>query len=34
MDALDDRRAVVTILPAEPYAVPAGQFAAEHVPLF
>ena len=34
MEALDARCAVVTIHPTKPSAVPAGQFAAEHAPLF
>ena len=34
MAYLDTRRAVVTIHPTKPSAVPAGQFAARHAPLF
>lgn len=34
MAVLDERSAVVTIHPTKPSAVPAGQFAAEHAPLF
>jgi predicted TIM-barrel fold metal-dependent hydrolase len=34
MAYLDTRRAVVTIHPTKPSAVPVGQFAARHAPLF